>query len=283
MRDPALLFYIDNWLTSTAEMDADCRGWYLNLILHNYDKKTLPNDIEKLASLAVVKFSEFKRFEQVFEQVLKQKFEQVEENRLTNPKINDILKGRENFLNKRKNAGKISYMMKYFASKHSKHYKNSKLKDFVKENLDLTVDTKNEHMLEHMFEHLFELYINGDGNGDINKDINILKLNCKNFFLDFYLKLKGTGYVWGAKDSTQLIQLLKKIEFKVKEKKGDSFTDEDLYLGFCAIISKINDAWVINNFSIPIINSKFNDIFTKITNGKIDSQNKYDQSQFTPA
>ena len=77
-KDPAVLFYINDWLTSTAEMDADCRGWYLNLLLHNYDKKSLPNDLEKLAVLCNVKFSEYGRFKQVFEHVLKQKFEQIE-------------------------------------------------------------------------------------------------------------------------------------------------------------------------------------------------------------
>ena len=74
MKDPAVLFYINDWLSSTAEMDADVRGWYLNLLLHNYDKKTLPNNVEKLAVLCNVKFSEYERFKQVFEQVLKQKF-----------------------------------------------------------------------------------------------------------------------------------------------------------------------------------------------------------------
>ena len=78
-KDPAALMYIDTWLTSTAEMDADVRGWYLNLILHNYDKNDLPNDIEKLAVLAGVKFSEFKRFEQVFKQVFEQRFEETPE------------------------------------------------------------------------------------------------------------------------------------------------------------------------------------------------------------
>ena len=80
-KDPAVLFFINDWLTSTAEMDADIRGWYLNLLLHNYDKKDLPNDVEKLAVLCNVKFSEYERFKQVFEQVLKQKFE-LNENKL---------------------------------------------------------------------------------------------------------------------------------------------------------------------------------------------------------
>ena len=159
MKDPAVLFYVNDWLTSTAEMDSDVRGWYLNLILHNYDKKSLPNDIEKLAVLAGVKFSEFNKFEQVFEQVLKQKFEQNEDGRLTNRKTDSILRDRENFKNKRSQAGKISYIMKYLAKNFNKEYKNKDLRDFTKDNFDLEIDLKNEQVLKQVFKQVFELYI----------------------------------------------------------------------------------------------------------------------------
>ncbi len=70
MKDPAVLFYIDSWLVSTKEMQADARGWYLNLILHQYDKGSLPIDIEELANLADVRFSEYEKFKKTFQQVL---------------------------------------------------------------------------------------------------------------------------------------------------------------------------------------------------------------------
>lgn len=163
-KDPAVLFYINDWLTSTAEMDADVRGWYLNLLLHNYDKIDLPNDVEKLAVLCNVKFSEFERFKQVFEQVLKQKFELNENNRLTNLRTNDILKNREVFKEKRSNAGKVSYVMKFFAKNYNKEYKIKGLNEFVKNNFDYNIDLKNEHMIKQMFKHLFELYTNENEN-----------------------------------------------------------------------------------------------------------------------
>ena len=65
MKDPAILFYYDTWLTATAEMDADVRSWYLDLLIHQYDKGSLPNDDEKLASLARVKISQFNKFKQI--------------------------------------------------------------------------------------------------------------------------------------------------------------------------------------------------------------------------
>lgn len=159
-KDPAVLFYINDWLTSTAEMDADCRGWYLNLLLHNYDKGTLPSELENLAVLCNVKFSEYKRFEQVFEQVLKQKFELLEDGRLSNQRTQSILKARELFKEKRSGAGKVSYLMRFFYNKYKKEAKDSEIVDYVKSNLDTDIDTKNEHLIEQMFKHLLELYRN---------------------------------------------------------------------------------------------------------------------------
>lgn len=181
MKDPAVLFYINDWLTSTAEMDADVRGWYLNLLLHNYDKTDLPNDVEKLAVLCNVKFSEYERFKQVFEQVLKHKFEQNENNRLTNLRTNDILKNREIFKDKRSNAGKVSYVMKYFAKNYSKEYRIKATKEFVKENFDYDIDLKNEQMLKQVFEQVFELYRNeNESNNKVKLSLEERTENFKN-------------------------------------------------------------------------------------------------------
>lgn len=168
-KDPAVLFYPANWLTSTAEMDADCAGWYLNLILHNYDKGSLPNDIENLAKLANVKFSDFNKFKQVFEQVLSKKFDLLENGRLSNLKTQQILRARELFKDKRSNAGKVSYLMRFFEENYPKEFKNNKLREYIKNNLDISIDTKNRTLVQNMFEQNFELYINI--NETINKDI----------------------------------------------------------------------------------------------------------------
>lgn len=189
MKDPAVLFYINDWLTSTAEMDADVRGWYLNLLLHNYDKTDLPNDVEKLAVLCNVKFSEYERFKQVFEQVLKHKFEQNENNRLTNLRTNDILKNREIFKDKRSNAGKVSYVMKYLAKNYNKEYRIKALKEFVKDNFDYDIDLKNEQVLKQVFEQVFELYRNeNESNNYIDNNIELRSENFKNSLIPFKQK-----------------------------------------------------------------------------------------------
>ncbi|AZA49773.1 DUF1376 domain-containing protein [Chryseobacterium carnipullorum] len=187
MKDPAVLLYVNDWLNSTASMDSDCRGWYLNLILHNYDKGSLPNDIEKLAVLCNVKFSEFQRFQQVFEQVLKQKFDENEDGTISNPRTQQILRAREVFKDKRSDAGKKSYLSRYFQKKFPQQFKKKAIKEFVMDHLDTSVDLKNEQILEQMFEHVFELYRNENENEDVNKDLNSLKviIPSENEFLEF--------------------------------------------------------------------------------------------------
>lgn len=61
---------ISSWFSLSADLDADCRGWFLNLSIHFLDKGTLPEDNEKLAVLANVKFSEFQRFSEVVSSVI---------------------------------------------------------------------------------------------------------------------------------------------------------------------------------------------------------------------
>ena len=181
-------------------MDADCRGWYLNLLLHNYDKGDLPTDIEKLAVLCNVKFSEFQRFEHVFKQVIEQKFEVLEGGRLSNLRTQTILKAREQFKEKRSNAGKTSYLMRFFYKNFPKQAKNKTLTSFIRENLDTEIDTKNEQMIEHMFKHLFELYRNenenkdeveyiDNGNGE-KKEFDFSKSSeeFKNYFLNQFIE-----------------------------------------------------------------------------------------------
>lgn len=165
-KDPAALLYIDTWLSSTAEMDADCRGWYINLLLHQYDKGSLPDDIEKLASLAVVRFSEFERFKQVFEQVLKQKFGKCEDGRLRNEKADEIIRGREKFTKKRSKSGSIGYVIK---KAMSIGFKDSEIDKLKSELYNGSIDIE-EAKSEQVLKQVLKLYRNGDEDGDITKD-----------------------------------------------------------------------------------------------------------------
>lgn len=165
MKDPAALFYIDKYLVATAEMSADCVGWYTKLILHQYDKGSLPSDIEELASLCNVRFSEFERFKQVYEQVLKQKFVKNEDGRLENEFAKSIISKRKTFKESRSKAGIMGVFIKIAkneldATDEQINFLKEKLKDIDYENIE---EAKRKHLLKD----LLKLYINVNVNKDI--------------------------------------------------------------------------------------------------------------------
>ena len=57
--------------------------------------------------------------------------------------------------------------------------------------------------------------------------------------------------------------LLRKIHNQAKEK-----NKENVIRGFEYIISNITDKWILDNFSVSIINSKFNEILKTLRDGK---------------
>lgn len=216
MKDPAALLYIDKWLVSTKGMKASARGWYLNLILHQYDKGSLPNNIEDLADFADVKHSEFEEFKQVFEQVLKQKFVENSEGRLINEFAQEIIIKRESFKDKRSESGKWSYILKYI---RKNHLNNKDFELFLKDNINLNFDTKNEQVLEQVFKQNYELYINE------NEDKDIITNSSNNNEPNFE-KLESTPYTPEKKYSDdEVIEQFKnhKIEFLKQQHANEQF------------------------------------------------------------
>ena len=157
-KDPAALFFIDRWLVATAEMRADCRGWYLNLILQQFDKKTLPSDIEELANLANVRISEFEVFQQVWQQVLKQRFEVLSTGRIQDIEAAEIIRGREEFKGKRAAAGRMSAFTQFIRKELCK---DENVISFIKKNVDpQQIETSDQQVYQHVFKQLLQLYIN---------------------------------------------------------------------------------------------------------------------------
>jgi len=118
-----------------------------------------------------------------------------------------------------------------------------------------------------------------DKNKDKDKDKNPPKLvsvhsEIKKVFLEFYSNKKNEDYYWTAKDAAKVKPLLKKLEFKIKKKHGDSsnLLDKDYVDAFKYFLSKISDQWILDNLSMSIIDSKFNEIIT--SNGKQTSQTR---------
>lgn len=233
MKDPAALMYIDTWLSSTAEMDADCRGWYLNLTLHQYDKGSLPDDIEKLAQLAVVRFSEFERFKQVWEQVLKQKFKLCEDGRLRNEKAKEIIRKREKYTEKRSKSGSVGVIVKLANTLGFTESEKQRLKtELYNDKIDIE-QAKDKQMLKQ----LLKLYRNGDE--DVNKDETILD-GDEDFLeptpFDIFWKAygKNVGYVpsqreWSKIDEREYQKIIEHVPKFVKAS-GNFLKNPENYL-----------------------------------------------------
>lgn len=127
-----------------------------------------------------------------------------------------------------------------------------------------------------------ELDINNNDN-NVNNDNNEKKSNLpekapafnlqselRNIFESHYFKLKKTAYYYDGKSAGALKQLINKIRSICA---ADKKTDQDVINGFKYILNSLNDEWVKDNLDIPLINSKFNSIISKIKNGQNTNSN----------
>jgi len=164
MKDPAALFFIDKYLAATAEMPPDCVGWYTKLLLHQYDKIDLPNDVELLAGLCNVRFSDFERFKHVFKHMLSEKFELNENGRLANPFACEILKKRKDFKEQRSKSGTVGYLMKlFYKEKLGKLYDTETVKVYLYSLDNEFLETlKDKQEFKHVLKQNDKLYINVD-------------------------------------------------------------------------------------------------------------------------
>jgi len=107
----------------------------------------------------------------------------------------------------------------------------------------------------------------------------------KQFFLNCYQSKTHSEFYWTPKDAVALIALLDKVKAKVREKfpeiKNESAEfKEKLISGFQIILTNIKDKWILDNYTIPIINSKFNEIYSQITTKTHDTNNLTDLINF---
>lgn len=96
---------------------------------------------------------------------------------------------------------------------------------------------------------------------------------CKQFFSEKYKERTGIEYYWKAKDAVALNAILKQLE-------AINIHNSDMFLLFQHLIHKLPEWYQKNAYSLPVINSKFNDIVRIIkqqNNGKTNISNEYKQ------
>jgi hypothetical protein len=98
-----------------------------------------------------------------------------------------------------------------------------------------------------------------------------LQHRCRLFFESAYEQKKGVKYYYAAKDASALKQVLGKIKFLMpQEEQNNEQKIEDNFQAFINTIlftNQLHNTWIIDNLSLSIINSKFNEIYSQLTHG----------------
>lgn len=94
---------------------------------------------------------------------------------------------------------------------------------------------------------------------------------CRLFFESAYEQKKGVKYYYAAKDASALKQILGKIKFLMPhEEQNDEQKIEGNFQAFINTIlftNGLRNTWIIDNLSLSLINSKFNEIYSQLTHG----------------
>lgn len=89
-KDPAFLFYYKDFENDTSDWEADAIGWYIRLLIFQAGNGYIPSDIEELAQVGRVKFSDYQKFCERWTKRLACKFITLSDNKLYNPKLSKV-------------------------------------------------------------------------------------------------------------------------------------------------------------------------------------------------
>lgn len=94
------------------------------------------------------------------------------------------------------------------------------------------------------------------------------EINSKARFLfeEYFKKTFFDSYYWTAKDAGNMSQLLQKLTFS-REQKQMPVDDASVLYALQVFLSSVKDGWLLENFSVANLNSKYNEIVAQAKNG----------------
>jgi hypothetical protein len=151
--------------------------------------------------------------------------------------------------------------------------KNTNKVENLKEKKEISptppIKNKKEECKKNIEEHYLSDATAPTGKNEEQK-VYSLQHRCRLFFEQIYSQKKGAEYWYEGKDAAALKNILKKIRFLMPDEEKDN--EEKLEYNFQYFVNAIctsphTSAWVMDNFSLPTINSKFNEIYSQLKNG----------------
>lgn len=101
-----------------------------------------------------------------------------------------------------------------------------------------------------------------------------LNTNARKAFEEYFRNTFGEEYYWTAKDAGNMSQLLQKLTFS-REQKQMPVDDASVLYALQVFLSSVKDGWLLENFSVANLNSKYNEIIAQAKNGnnrKLDTK-----------
>lgn len=156
---------------------------------------------------------------------------------------------------------------------------------------DLTTNDIKEDVLRQILSQMQELKERLDAQEKpkrktTKKEPNPLITKGREIFESRYANLYSDSYYWQAKDSVAMDSLTKKIIYS-RQQKGMSVETKDVMKALELFLSSVQDEWILKNYSVTNINSKYNEIVAQaranMNNGKQDRSNGRDKRRGTEA
>jgi uncharacterized protein YdaU (DUF1376 family) len=283
-KDPAFLFYSKDWLEGTAEYMPDEKGVYIDLLCHQHQKGSLPEDTIRLARMVGLPHEKFLEIWKVINLNFNRS-----DNRLVNHKLNQVMTERAEKSQVNTIIGTFAGLLR-FGKYNPEQYKYLKTKfkptDFIK--------IEKEKLTERITEWITDRLSNGGKSianaiGIEDEDITVIEPEIikeefeekkpqkeeKRDFIDSVILVFQEAYeetnevryeiTNKGKERSATGKLIKIFKERYPDSKTED-TLESMRTYFNACVS-IDDNWLRKNMSLPIILDKFNQINNILRNG----------------
>jgi len=152
---------------------------------------------------------------------------------------------------------------------HKKTTENNRNKQTVKKTTETSLNDNDNDNDNNILKPPNPLKKGGGSKRDEKEDS--LNAKARKVFEEHYHNTFSENYYWTAKDAGNMAKLLSALKFRL-EQKGLPDETEDVINALQSFLESIYDKWILANYSVPVIFSKFNEIITQAKEKKDDQK-----------
>jgi uncharacterized protein YdaU (DUF1376 family) len=241
-KDPAFLFYSNDFLTGVQDLTMEERGLYITLLCIQHQKGFITEKMLRLChginSVDVLA-----------------KFSRDKEGNYFNERLNIEIEKRKIHSEKQREKAR----KRWDTNNNSSKEKDNATAYPVAMPLENENENENENRI-----------VNEVKKPREKKESPFFE-ECKMIFMDYY-KTNNQKYIWAPKDTKAVGGIIKQVKESLKERHGESPPPEKVKELISVILTNLPEWYRNNANSVSIINSKYNDIINQIKNERKKQQ-----------